>query len=201
MLKIGLTGGIGSGKSTVAELFAGLGAGVIDSDLIARELTEPGTLTLARIVDDFGAEVLSPDGILDRGVLRERVFRDRAARMRLESILHPPIRDLMLDRVAKLRAPYAVLVVPLLFETGQETLMDRILVVDCLEETQIERVQRRSGISRAEIVRILASQISRAERLARADDVIDNGGELDSLVPQVERRHRSYLDLAAGRTN
>lgn len=199
MLRVGLTGGIGSGKSSVAELFAGLGAGVIDTDLIARELTEPGTPTLARIVADFGSEVLSPDGTLDRGALRERVFRDRVARTRLESILHPSIRDLMLERVAKLRAPYALLVVPLLFETGQETLMDRVLVVDCPEETQIERVQRRSQLSRAEIERILASQVSRAERLARADDVIDNSGALAALAPQVERRHRSYLDLAAGR--
>jgi dephospho-CoA kinase len=194
-----LTGGIGSGKSSVAELFAGLGAGVIDTDLIARELTEPGTPTLARIVADFGSEVLSPDGTLDRGALRERVFRDRVARTRLEAILHPSIRELMLERVAKLRAPYALLVVPLLFETGQETLMDRVLVVDCPEETQIERVQRRSQLSRAESERILASQVSRAERLARADDVIDNSGALAALAPQVERRHRSYLDLAAGR--
>ncbi len=199
MLRVGLTGGIGSGKSSVAELFAGLGAGVIDTDLIARELTEPGTPTLARIVADFGSEVLFPDGTLDRGALRERVFRDRVARTRLESILHPSIRDLMLERVAKLRAPYALLVVPLLFETGQETLMDRVLVVDCPEETQIERVQRRSQLSRAESERILASQVSRAERLARADDVIDNSGALAALAPQVERRHGSYLDLAAGR--
>jgi dephospho-CoA kinase len=191
-----LTGGIGSGKSRVAELLAGLGAGVIDTDLIARELTEPGTPTLARIAADFGADVLHPDGTLDRGALRDRVFRDRAARMQLESILHPRIRDLMLERAAKLHAPYAVLVVPLLFETGQEALMDRVLVVDCPEETQIERVQRRSQIDPAEMARILASQVSRAERLARADDVIDNSGELIALAPQVESLHRSYLDLA-----
>ena len=196
MLKVGLTGGIGSGKSRVAELLAGLGAGVVDTDLIARELTEPGTPALARIAADFGVEVLSPDGALNRGALRERVFRDRAARVRLESILHPRIHDLMLERAAKLQAPYAVLVVPLLFETGQETLMDRVLVVDCPEETQIERVKRRSQLSPDEIERILASQVSRAERLARADDVIDNSGELAALAPQVERLHRSYLDLA-----
>jgi dephospho-CoA kinase len=197
VFKAGLTGGIGSGKSSVADLFGGLGAGVIDTDLLARELTEPGTPTLARIVCDFGVEVLSLDGALDRGRLRERVFRDRVARSRLESILHPRIRELMLERAAKLRAPYAILVVPLLFETGQETLMDRVLVVDCPKETQIQRVQRRSHLAPAEIARILASQVSRAERLARADDVIDNSGELADLAPQVERLHRSYLDLAA----
>jgi dephospho-CoA kinase len=197
VFKVGLTGGIGSGKSCVADLFAGLGAGVIDTDLIARELTEPGTSTLAQIVCDFGVEVLSPDGTLDRGGLRERVFRDRAARSRLESILHPRIRDLMLERAAKLHAPYAVLVVPLLFETGQEILMDRVLVVDCPKATQIQRVQRRNQLAPAEIARILASQVSRAERLARADDVIDNSGERVALEPQVERLHRVYLDLAA----
>lgn len=199
MLKIGLTGGIGSGKSTVADLLAGLGAGVIDTDLIARELTEPGTPTLARIVADFGVEILSPNGTLDRGVLRERVFRDRAARARLESILHPRIRELMLERADKLQAPYAVLVVPLLFETEQETLMDRVLVVDCPEEAQIERVRRRSRIPSADVERILASQVSRAERLARADDVIDNSGDPAALSDQVERLHRVYLDLAVGK--
>ena len=197
MFKVGLTGGIGSGKSRVAELLAGLGAGVIDTDLIARELTEPGTPTLARIAADFGPEVLYPDGTLNRATLRDRVFRDRAARIRLESILHPRIRNLMLERTAKLHTPYAVLVVPLLFETGQESLMDRVLVVDCPEETQIERVQRRSQLGPADMARILASQVSRAERLARADDVIDNSGELAALAPQVECLHRFYLDLAA----
>ncbi len=197
MLKVGLTGGIGSGKSTVAERLAGLGAGVVDTDLIARELTEPGTPTLTLIAAAFGAEILLPDGTLDRSALRERVFRGREARDRLESILHPPIRDLMLERAAGLSAPYAVLVVPLLFETGQEALMDRVLVVDCPEQTQIERVKRRSQLPSPEIARILASQISRAQRLARADDVIDNSGEPAALEPQVERLHRSYLALAA----
>ncbi len=174
MLKIGLTGGIGSGKSTVADLFAGLGAGVIDTDRLARELTEPGTATLARIGAAIDG-VLNPDGSLDRAALRGRVFADPAVKARLESILHPPIRTLMLERAASLQAPYAVLVVPLLFETGQESLMDRVLVVDCAESVQVERVMRRNGLPEAEVARIIASQVPRAERLARAHDVIDNG--------------------------
>jgi dephospho-CoA kinase len=197
VFKIGLTGGIGSGKSTVAERLAALGAGVIDADLIARELTEPGTQTLARIAAEFGSPMLAADGTLDRAALRERVFLDATARARLEAILHPPIRALMLERAAALRTPYAVLAVPLLFETGQETLVDRILAVDCPEEVQIARVQRRNGLAREEIARILASQIPRAERRARADDIVDNGGALDALDPQIERLHRHYLQLAA----
>lgn len=199
MLKIGLTGGIGSGKSTVAERLAALGAGVIDTDLIARELTEPGTPTLARIATEFGPQILAADGTLNRAALRQRVFLDPTARARLESILHPAIRARMLERTAALQTPYAVLAVPLLFETGQDSLMDRVLTVDCPEEIQIARVQQRNGLARDEIVRILASQIPRAERCARADDIVDNGGPLDALGPQIERLHRRYLQLAASR--
>lgn len=198
MLLIGLTGGIGSGKSKVADLFAGLGAGIVDTDLLARELTEPGTPTLARVAADFGPDILGPDGALDRARLRERVFAEPAARARLESILHPPIRGLMLERAARLHTPYVILVIPLLLETGQQTLVSRVLVVDCPEALQIERVRRRSSLSRSEIARIIASQIPRAERLAHADDVIDNQAEPDALAPQVQRLHRTYLALAAG---
>ncbi|MGE5153535.1 MAG: dephospho-CoA kinase [Bdellovibrio bacteriovorus] len=196
MLLIGLTGGIGSGKSTVAELFARLGAGVVDTDLLARELTEPGTATLAQIADELGADILNPDGSLDRARLRGRVFADPAARARLESILHPPIRDLMLKRAAALKALYVILVIPLLFETGQQALVDRVLVVDCPESVQIARVQGRSGLPEAAIAQIMASQVPRAERLARADDIIDNQGAPDTLPPQVRRLHRRYLALA-----
>jgi len=197
VLLIGLTGGIGSGKSTVASLFAGLGAGIVDTDLLARELTEPGTPTLARIAAEFGPEVLNPDGSLDRARLRERVFSDPAARARLEALLHPPIRDLMLERAARLQAPYVILVIPLLLETGQQSLVHRVLVVDCPEATQVERVRRRSGLPEAEIARIMASQIPRAERLAWADDVIENQGDAGDLPPQVGRLHQRYLALAA----
>lgn len=197
MLLIGLTGGIGSGKSTVAELFAGLGAGVVDTDLLARELTQPGTPTLAQIAAQFGPEMLNADGSLDRGRLRNLVFADPVARARLEALLHPPIRDLMLERAARLRVPYVILVIPLLFETGQQGLVHRVLVVDCPEATQVERVRRRSGLSEPEIARILESQVPRAERLAGAHEVIDNQGEPEALLPQVEDLHRHYLALAA----
>lgn len=195
MFKVGLTGGIGSGKSTVAERFVQLGAGVIDTDLLARELTQPGTATLTRITAEFGA-VLQPDGHLDRAALRALVFADPAARARLESILHPPIRALMLERAARLNTPYAILMIPLLFETGQETLVDRVLAVDCPEPLQIERVCRRSALAVAEVSRIIASQVPRTQRLARADEVIDNQGEPAALGPQVERLHQMYLALA-----
>jgi dephospho-CoA kinase len=195
MYRVGLTGGIGSGKSTVADRLAALGAGVIDTDLLARELTEPGTTTLARIGKEFHG-VLLPDGHLDRAALRRQVFADPLARTRLETILHPLIRTLMLERAARLTTPYAVLVIPLLFETGQESLMDRVLVVDCPEPIQIERVCRRSQLPKTEVARIIASQIPRAERLARADEVIDNGNGPDDLMPQIEHLHRAYLALA-----
>ncbi len=196
MFRVGLTGGIGSGKSTVAERFAALGAGVIDTDLLARELTEPGTPTLARIGAQFGAVIL-PDGSLNRAALRGLVFTDPGARARLEAILHPPIRGLMLERAACLETPYVMLVVPLLLESGQESLADRVLVVDCPQAAQIARVCRRSLLAQAEVERIIASQIPRARRLARADDIIDNGGQPAALGPQVERLHRAYLGLAA----
>ena len=197
MFRVGLTGGIGSGKSTVAAHFAALGAGVIDTDLLARELTEPGTATLARIAAEFPG-VLLADGTLDRAALRARVFADAPARARLEAILHPPIRGLMLERAACLPAPYVILMVPLLLETGQEALADRVLVVDCPESVQIERVGRRNGLARTEIERIIASQLPRRLRRARADDIIDNGGGLAALAPQVEHLHRFYLVRAAG---
>lgn len=197
MLLIGLTGGIGSGKSTVAELFAGLGAGVVDTDLLARELTRPGTETLARIAAEFGPEVLKPDGSLDRARLREQAFADPAALARLEAILHPPIRDLMLKRAAELKTPYVVLMIPLLYETGQESLVDRVLVVDCPESVQLERVKGRSALPETQITRIMGSQLPRMERLARADDLIDNQGPPSALQSQVKDLHRRYLTLAA----
>lgn len=197
MLVIGLTGGIGSGKSTVADALAARGAGVIDTDLIARELTEPGETALAEIAAAFGPEVMDAHGRLDRGALRAHVFADSAARRRLEAILHPRIEARMLERLAALRTPYAVLVVPLLLETGQQALTNRVLVVDVPESVQIERVRRRSALTDAEIERIIASQIGRAERLARADDVLDNSADPDRLIAQVEALHRRYLALAA----
>ncbi|HYN77809.1 MAG TPA: dephospho-CoA kinase, partial [Lamprocystis sp. (in: g-proteobacteria)] len=188
-------GGIGSGKTTVARLLAEHGAGVIDTDVLARELTAPGAPTLAVIGARFVGVVL-PDGSLDRAALRALVFNDPAARARLESILHPRIRTRMLEQAARLDTPYAVLVVPLLLETGQAALVDRVLIVDCPEPVQIDRVRRRNALANAQIEQIIASQVQRSQRLARADDVIDNGGGPEALAPQVERLHQSYLTFA-----
>lgn len=196
MLVVGLTGGIGSGKSTVADALAARGAGVIDTDVLARELTAPGSPAVEEIAAAFGAEVIRPDGGLDRDALRTLVFREPEARRRLEAILHPRIKRRMLERLAGLDTPYAVLVVPLLFETDQQHLADRVLVVDVPEALQLERVRRRSGLTETETARIIASQIGRAERLARADDIIDNSGDRRALLAQIERLHRQYLQLA-----
>lgn len=196
-LRIALTGGIGSGKSTVAEGFARLGAPVIDADLIAREQVEPGRPALAEIAAAFGPQVLTARGTLDRDALRQRVFRDADARRRLEAILHPRIRTGMERQAAQCTAPYVLLVIPLLFETGQQAIADRVLVVDVPEALQIERVRARSGLPPEEIERIMASQTTRAARLAGADDRIDNSRDPAALAPQIERLHALYLDLAA----
>lgn len=196
MLVVALTGGIGSGKSTVSDRFAELGVPVIDADLIARELTEPESPALDTISRAFGPRVLTADGGLDRAALRRIVFADLKARKRLEDILHPRIRRRMEDWLAGIDAPYAVLVIPLLFEAKQTDLADRILVVDAPEPLQIERVRERSGLDIEEIRRILASQTERSYRLKRADDVLDNSGDLVALQDQVDSLHRRYLALA-----
>ena len=196
MFTVALTGGIGSGKSTVAERLGALGAGVIDTDLLSRELTIAGHPILERLAAMFGASILLADGALDRAALRERVFHCPAERGQLEAILHPAIRDLMLERLAVLAAPYAVLVIPLLFETGQEILADRVLVVDVPENIQVERVKRRGGLAEDAILRIIASQISRQTRLERADDILDNSGNPAALESQIQRLHARYLQFA-----
>jgi len=200
MLVVALTGGIGSGKSTVADRFADLGVPVIDADRISHELTAPNGIALEAIFHAFGPAVRKPDGGLDRAALREIVFSDPAARRRLEDILHPLIRGRMLERLSSIEAPYAVLVIPLLFETGQADLADRVLVVDLPEEDQISRTQQRDGLDGEEIRRILSSQVTRSQRLERAEDVIDNSGALSALTQQVVRLHRRYLALAQSGT-
>ncbi len=197
MLVVTLTGGIGSGKSTVADLFAELGAPVIDADLVAREVVEPGSPALTEIEAAFGPEVLDSAGNLRRDALRERAFNDPTARRRLEAIMHPRIRDIMVRRLSGLNAPYAILVIPLLLETGQTGLGDRTLVVDVPESLQIERVKQRDHLEDARIRTILAAQCDRSTRLNAADDVIDNQGDPGRLRGQVERLHRRYLALAA----
>jgi dephospho-CoA kinase len=199
MLRIGLTGGIGSGKSTVATLFAELGAPVVDTDEISRALAAPGQLAVEEIIRAFGPTVRDPSGGLDRAVLRRLVFEDSAQRQRLEAILHPLIRRETERRVAALRAPYVVIVAPLLLEAGFVDLVDRVLVVDANETDQIERVRRRSGLAEPEIRRILAAQLSRAARRARADDLIVNDSDTAHLTREVRRLDQQYRAAAASR--
>jgi dephospho-CoA kinase len=190
---------MGSGKSSVAALLAGLGVPVIDADKISHSLTAPGSPILDQIAEAFGNRFIDAGGHLDRAALRALVFSDSSARARLETILHPRIRSEMRSRLEMLSAPYAVLEIPLLFETGQMDLADRILVVDLPESEQISRVQRRSGLHADEIQRILKSQASRSRRLEGADDVVDNSGDPEALTAQVNSLHRYYLDLTAAR--
>ncbi|WP_310447490.1 dephospho-CoA kinase [Thiobacillus sp.] len=198
MFVVALTGGIGSGKSTVADAFAALGVPVIDTDVIARELTAPGGAALDPVREAFGDAVMQPDGTLDRAVLRQRVFSDTEARFRLETILHPLIRRGVEQALSGLAARYALIVVPLLVETGAyRDVLQRILVVDCPESTQVERVMARSGLAREEVEAILAAQTTRAERLASADDVITNTATPEDLRAMVAALHQRYLALAA----
>jgi len=191
---VGLTGGIGSGKSAVGGLFAAHGITVIDTDAIAHELTGAGGAAMPPIRAAFGDSVVGTDGALDRAAMRALVFADPPARKRLESILHPMIRAECERRLAGADSPYAILMVPLLVESGSyRERVNRVAVVDCREETQIARVMKRSGLARAEVERILAAQATREQRLAAASDVIDNDGELAALAPQVERLHAAYL--------
>jgi dephospho-CoA kinase len=196
MLVVGLTGGIGSGKSTAARLFAARGAPVIDTDAIAREAVEPGTPALARIAEEFGPAVLTPAGTLDRAALRTRVFADVEQRRRLEAILHPEIRARARKRLADLAAPYAIVVVPLLIESGAWSFVQRVLVVDVPESVQRERACARNGLSRAQVDAVMNAQVNRERRLAAADDILVNDRDLPTLERQVETLHRRYLRLA-----
>ncbi len=199
-LVVGLTGGIGSGKSAAATMFAELGAAVVDADAIAHELTAPGGLAIPAIRSNFGAELIDADGALDRVAMRRLVFADAMAKARLEAILHPLIRAESERRCAAglaAGAPYAVLVVPLLVESKTyRTRVARVAVVDCAEEIQVARVMARSGLAPDEVRRIMATQAPRAERLAAADDIIENDGDMTALRAQVEALHRVYLDHA-----
>jgi len=195
---VGLTGGIGSGKSAVADLFGALDVNVVDADAVAHALTKAGGGAMPAVCAEFGDGVADADGALDRAAMRARVFADPSARKRLEAILHPMIREESERRLAAgADAPYAILMVPLLVESGSyRQRVNRIAVVDCAEETQIARVISRNGLAREEVERILAAQATRAERLAAADDVIDNDGPLAALAPQIERLHSKYLSYA-----
>ena len=198
MLVVGLTGGVGSGKSTVADLFAELGVPVIDTDVIAHQLTAPGSVVLEAIRLAFGESVMQPDGTLDRAALRRRVFADAGDRRRLEAILHPRIREVVGQSLAALTAPYALVVIPLLVETGgYDDVLDRVLLVDCPEDLQIARVMARSGLAEDEARAILSAQAGRAERFAAANDVVVNAASAAGLRPQVAALHQRYLGLAA----
>lgn len=196
MLRIGLTGGIASGKSTISRMFAELGAEVIDTDEIAHELVAPGGEALEAVIEAFGPGVVEPGGGLDRRRMRRVVFDDAGARRRLEAILHPLIRATALERAASSDAAYVVLVVPLLFETGFDELVDRTLAVDCPESVQIERLIERDATSPEEAGKIVAAQLDRLSRRERADDVIDSDCELSMTRARVRELHEQYLGLA-----
>lgn len=197
MFVVGLTGGIGSGKTTAARLFEDLGAGVVDTDAIAHELTGPGGRAIEALREAFGADFIAADGSLDRARMRELAFGDRDARKRLEAILHPMIRAETDARVRLSDRPYVLAVVPLLLETGAyREMTNRVLVVDCLEEEQVRRAAARGGITEEAVRRIMAVQLPRPERLARADDVLANTGSMAKLRRNVALLHERYLALA-----
>ena len=194
---VGLTGGIASGKSSAAALFEELGAAVVDTDAIAHELTRPGTSAMAAIRDAFGPAYLAADGSLERAKMRQLVFSDPAAKAKLEAILHPLIRERARARIAAAQQPYVIVVVPLLVETdAYRDLIERILVVDCREELQVARAMQRSQLKESEVRAILAAQLPRTERLGRADDVVDNNGDIEALRQQIQKLHAKYLAFA-----
>jgi len=196
MLVVGLTGGIGSGKSTVARLFAEKNVTIIDTDQLARDLTQPTTSALQEIVKLFGQDVLLPNGALNRSKLRTIVFSDEKKRLQLEQILHPLIRNEVKRQSESSDSPYCIVVIPLLFETEPNPLIQRVLVVDASKELQLFRTSQRDNVSSDEVDAILKTQVSREKRLNLADDVIRNDGIVEDLYPQVEKLHQYYLSLA-----
>jgi dephospho-CoA kinase len=198
-LFVALTGGIASGKTAVADIFASLGVPVLDTDQIAREVVEPASPTLSQLISEFGQDILDASGRLDRARMRERVFKNPGERQRLEAITHPAIRAELARRAAEAGGDYQIHVIPLLVETGRAKDYERVLVVDCPEEKQIERLMSRDRATREEAKRILAAQVTREQRLAVADDVIENTGTLAQLRDSVQELHRRYLQLAQER--
>ena len=199
-LRIGLTGGIGSGKSAVAQRLAERGAAVVDADLVSHQLTAAGGAAIAPIRQQFGADMIRPDGALDRGRMRALVFADPARRAQLQSILHPLIGQRMQEQAQTQPGPYLLLVVPLLVEQlpRWRAELDRIAVVDCPPQLQLQRVIARSGLAPEQVLAIMASQASREQRLAAADDMIDNSTDLPALMRASDQLHEKYLELAAG---
>lgn len=197
--RVALTGGIASGKTTVANLFAGLGVPLIDTDVIARQVVEPGEPALAQVVATFGPDVLDSDGRLDRRRMRERIFADPTAKHRLEAILHPAIRAEMEHQSKEAGGAYQVLVIPLLTEGKRRDHVDRVLLVDVPEELQVQRLMMRDGVTHGQARASLNAQATRADRLAMADDVVRNTGRVDDLRAEVAMLHTKYLALAAER--
>ncbi|EIJ67254.1 dephospho-CoA kinase [Pasteurella bettyae] len=197
---VGLTGGIGSGKSTIADLFVELGVVVVDADIIARQVVEKGTVLLAQIVEHFGEQILTDTQTLNRSLLREIIFNQPEEKTWLNELLHPAIRNEMLHQISHQQAPYVLFVVPLLIENNLTSMCDRILIVDAMPETQLIRASKRDQNKRELIQHIMDSQVSRAERLAVADDVINNDGELSETLDQIKQKvlelHYQYLRLA-----
>lgn len=197
MLRVGLTGGIGSGKSAVSEIFSATGVPVVDADVISRVVVEPGQPALVDIAAHFGDSILLSDGALNRRALRDIIFSDPAEKDWLESLLHPRIEQQIIEALEAATADYAVLVSPLLLETSQHHLVHRILVVDCPPETQIRRVTRRDETSAGQVRSIMQAQLDRQERLGRAHDVLSNDSDLESLREKVQQLHERYLGIAA----
>lgn len=194
---VALTGGIGSGKSTVADAFSHLGINVIDADILARQVVEPGTRALHAIVEHFGPQILTPDGTLNRRVLRERIFANPGEKAWLNGLLHPLIQRETQQQMQQTTSPYILWVVPLLVENNLASRADRVLVVDVTRDTQILRTMQRDLVSREHAEHILAAQATREQRLAVADDVIDNNGTPEAIASDVARLHARYLELAA----
>lgn len=196
MLIVGLTGGIASGKSTASSFFESLGIVVIDADTIARQLVQPGRPALQQITKRFGKTILNDAGELDRATLRILVFNDKTARLDLEAILHPLIRTEMQRRISALTGPYCILAIPLLIETGQSDLVDRILVIDSDEALQFQRLRQRVNLDDKTITAIISAQATRKQRLAVADDIVTNNGTIAELEAQLQDCHRHYLELS-----
>lgn len=199
MLVVGLTGSIGSGKSTVADLFAEKGAPVIDADIIARQITQTGSSAYNAIVDRFGKKILLDDDSLDRRQLREIIFQDPHHKKWLEELLHPIIMRQIADEITYITHPYCIAVIPLLMEIGADAFIDHILVIDVNEEDQLQRASLRDNSTTESIKAILKTQMTRDERLKIADDIIDNSGSIDALDSQVEKLHQKYLQLGQGK--
>lgn len=197
MLKIGLTGGIGCGKTIIADLFRKLSVPVIDADQIAHQLVAKGQFALDRIEQEFGTDILKQDGTLNRQKLKEIIFSDADQKQKLESILHPLVYQSIQAKLDQLNTPYCIICIPLLFETNMAGFVDRVLVVDCPVETQIERVVKRDNLSVEIIQSIIDSQVTRAFRTAKADDLIDNSETDNTLAERVKKLHNLYISLSA----